>query len=359
MPFSTTGKFAANTHGLACLLLCACSAHANSKPPAPGNLPDLPNASDAKPGHFDVDGNSAELGYATRQRTWGARLDEYRDLARSITLDYGTLLTNELGAGAALHRGSDYSDLWINGVYAPDHDFRLRVAGGQLRANENASSGADGVPNTVQQNSILFGARRSWRDGLVSGVGMSAYAVEANDAGATTSTPAPAFDDAPSEPQEPARGRQQGHVLNLSLQPTSQSKIDLSRERNRLAYYSAKGASGDHDVVASRVRFSQYFDNCTQLQGGYSSSDESSQIDLGLNHDRWHINVSRVQAVGSNGTAVNLGYTLPLGGSPNDAATCALQPDNGRSAASIIDTTVSRPAQFPQQPLTTGNMSDL
>jgi hypothetical protein len=359
MHFSTTGKFAANTHCLACLLFCACCAHANSKPPAPSNLPDLPNASDAKAGHFDVDGNSAELGYATRQRTWGARLDEYRDLARSITLDYGTLLTNELGAGAALHHGSDYSDLWINGVYAPDRDFRLRVAGGQLRANENASSGAGSMPNTVQQNSFLFGAKRSWRDGLVSGVGMSAYAVQANDAGTTTSADAPAFEDAPSEPQEPAGGHQQGHALNLSLRPTEQSRISLWRERNRLSYYSANGASDDHDVVASRVRFSQNFDNCMQLQGGYSSSDESSRIDLGLNRDRWHINVSHIQAVGSNGTAVNLGYTLPLGGSPNSAATCALQPDNGRSAASIIDTTVSRPAQFPQQPLTTGNMTGL
>jgi hypothetical protein len=356
MHFSTTAKFAANTHCLACLLLCACCAQASTLP-ATSNLPDLPNASDAKAGHFDVDGNSAELGYASRQRTWGARLDEYRDLARSITLDYGTLLTNELGAGAALHRGSDYSDLWINGVYAPDRDFRLRLAGGQLRANDNASSGASSVPNTVQQNSFLLGATRSWRDGLVSGVGMSAYAVEANDAGATASAAAPVFDDASSEPQEPAGGRQQGHALNLSLRPTAQSKINLWRERNRLTYYSANGASGDHDVVASRVRFSQNFNNCMQLQGGYSSSDESSQIDLGLNHDRWHINVSRVQAVGSNGTALNIGYTLPLGRSPNDAATCALQPDNSRSAKSIIDTTVSRPAQFPQDPLTAGSIT--
>jgi hypothetical protein len=347
-------SFTAKTCGLAALLLCAGWAQADTRQHAYSNLPDIPSADDAKAGHFDLDGESVELGYATRQQKWGARLDEYLGLERSVTLDYGTLLTDDLGAGAALHQGSAYSDLWVNGVYAPDRDFRLRLAGGQMRANDTAVD--TGAPNAVQQNSVLLGARRSWRGGLVSGIGMTAYAVEANDA---TAAHAASPNHMPSEAQEPAGGSQQGHVLNLSLQPTLQSKIDLSRERNRLTYYSANGASGDHDVAANRVRFSQYFDNCTQLQGGYSSSDESSQIDLGLNHDRWHINVSRVQAVGSNGTAVNLGYTLPLGGSPNGAATCALQPDNGRSAASIIDTTVSRPSQFPQQPLTTGNMTGL
>lgn len=332
---------------LAGMLLCAGLAQAGAQQATYSNLPDIPSTDNAKAGHFGLDGESVELGYATRQQKWGARLDEYLGLERSVTLDYGTLLTDELGAGAALRQGSAYSDLWVNGIYAPDRDFRLRLAGGQLRANDTAVD-AGGAPNAVQQNSVLLGARRSWRGGLVSGIGMTAYAVEANDAAAAhAASPV----SAPSDTQELAGGSQQGHVLNLSLQPTSQSKIDLWRERNRLAYYSTDGTHGGRDVVASRVRFSQYFDNCMRLQGGYSSSQDSNRLDLSVGHDRWHVSVSRVEALASNDTTVGIGYTLPLGSSGNSGADCTLHP-KVRTFEPVIDTTVSRPEQFPRDPLT-------
>lgn len=329
---------------LAAVLLCAGWTQASAQQAAYSTLPDIPSADNAKAGHFDLDGESVELGYATRQQKWGARLDEYLGLERSVTLDYGTLLTDELGAGAALHQGSSYSDLWVNGVYAPDHDFRLRLAGGQLRANDTTID--TGTPNPVQQNSVLLGARRSWRGGLVSGIGMTAYAVEANDGSTARAAYA-----APSDVQEPAGGSQQGHALNLSLQPTSQSKIDLWRERNRLTYYSTDGTRGGRDVVASRVRFSQYFDNCMQLQGGYSSSDDANRLDLSVGRDRWHVSVSRVAAFASNDTTVGIGYTLPLGSSGSSGADCTLHPTT-RVFEPVIDTTVSRPEQFPRDPLT-------
>ena len=339
-------SFNVNACCLAAMLLCAGGARADAQQHVYTTLPDIPSADNAKAGHFGLDGESVELGYATRQQKWGARLDEYLGLERSVTLDYGTLLTDDLGAGAALHQGSAYSDLWVNGVYAPDHDFRLRLAGGQLRANDTAAD--TGTPNAVQQNSVLLGARRSWRGGLVSGIGMTAYAVEANDAAAAhVASPNPV----PSDTQELAGGSQQGHVLNLSLQPTSQSKIDLSRERNRLTYYSTDGTRGDHDVVASRVRFSQYFDNCMQLQGGYSSSEDANRLDLSVGRDRWHVSVSRVAAFASNDTTVGIGYTLPLGSSGNNGTDCTLHPAT-RTFEPVIDTTVSRPEQFPRDPLT-------
>jgi hypothetical protein len=331
---------------LAAILLCAGWTQADPRQTTYSSLPDIPSTDSAKPGHFGLDGERVELGYATREQKWGARLDEYLGLERSVTLDYGTLLTDELGAGAALRQGSTYSDLWVNGVYAPDRDFRLRFAGGKLRAND-AALDTGGAPSAVQQNSVLLGARRSWRGGLVSGIGMTAYAVEANDAAAAH---AASLNAVPSDAQAPTGGSQQGHVLNLSLQPTSQSKIDLSRERNRLAYYSTDGTRGGHDVVASRVRFSQYFDNCMQLQGGYSSSEDSNRLDLSVGRDRWHVSVSRVEAFASNDTTVGIGYTLPLGSTRNGGANCALHP-KARTFEPVIDTTVSRPEQFPRDPL--------
>lgn len=349
MPFPIAKEIAFNTRRLAFVLLCVCGAHASAEQ-APRNLPDLPSADGVKPGHFGLDGEKAELGYASRQRKWGARLDEYQDLERSVTLDYGTLLTDDLGAGAALRRGSDYSDLWVNGVYAPDHDFRVRVAGGQLRAKDGTSE-TSGAPSAVQQNSYLLGAKQSWQNGLLSSIGMTAYAVQANDSArvAASTTQVGGFD---TDSAELAAGRQQGHVLNLSLQPTARSTLDLSRERNRLTYYALDGSRDDRNLVASRINYSQSFDNCVRLQSGYSTSEDANRLDLSVGRNRWHISVSRVQATDDNGVAVGVGYSVPLGGLPNGGHECASHSPNSRPFKPIIDATVSRPEQFPQDPLT-------
>jgi hypothetical protein len=312
--------------------------------PATVTLPDLP-AADYGPASFAFDRQKAEFLYAGRERRWSARLDQASAVGRALTLDYGVLLNDSLGAGAALRRGSEYSDLWINGVFAPQRGLRLHVAGGQLRAGE---AGALTGSGTVQQNSYLLGAQRAWKAGPLSSLGVAAFAVDANEAGAATGADY-GFGVEP-EPV-PFAGRQQGHVLNLSLRPYENARIELRRERSRLSLRGAEALTGERELVANRVRFSQLLDNCTRLQGGYSANEDTNRVDLGVAMKRWQVNVSRTDASGDRSLAFGLGYRIPLGGTVGGGTRCGVRLEERRSFETIIDSTVRRPAQFPHAPL--------
>jgi len=335
---------------LIALLLCSGAANASTASFSDSsgvlNLPELPASRTGAP-HFGLDRQQAKLSYDGAHQTWGARLDEFSRLKPSLTLDYGKLLTDQLGAGVAVHHEINYSDVWVNGIYAPAQDLRLHVAGGQLRAATDSGIPASNA-NEVLQNSYLLGAKRYWKGGLLSDFGISTYAVEAS----TTDNPAA------TGAEEFAPGRQEGNTLNLSLQPLPGSRVELSRETRRLTYYFGADNQDQQYLVSNRVHFSQRLDDCLRLQGGYSTNEETRQVDLKLARKKWFFRVSHTQDGDSNDTTVGIGYTLPLGRTSSSNSKCAPQPDGGSGFGSIIDSTVKRPNQFPVTPLTADSSLD-
>jgi len=317
----------------------SCADHAIADDPAQ-SLPDLPSAYDKAPGYFKFDKKGASFDYGTRFEKWGAKVDEYTDANRSLTIDYGTLLTNSFGTGVTATHRNDYSEVLVNGVYAPQRDLRLRLAGGQLRG---LGSGYEQVPGTVLQNNYQLDVRKSWNDnGLLSDVGVAAYGAEANS-------------DNSAHANELAFGRQNGYLLDLGLRPTPQSKIELRREEGYLTYYFDNDERDTSHHVSHRIRYSRYFDNCLRLQGGYRTSSQSDQVDLNIARNNWQLNISRAQEGGGSDTSVRVGYAIPLSGSNrgSTSTTCSSGPDKKAPFESIVDTATKRPRYFSQEPLTT------
>ena len=293
----------------------------------------MPGTASTTP-RLEGNGQKLELGFDGKRKVWDASLDEFFHLKPVVTLDYGTLLTDRFAAGAAVHRDSTHSDLWFNGVFAPVRDLRLRVAGGQLRTGADTVAG-DAYSGTIEQNSYLFDAHHYWHDSLLSNVGVTAYAVQANTGEEPASDAASGGEIVP--------GRQQGSALNLSLQPLPGSQVELWRESREQSYYGTDNQD-PQTLVSHRFSFSQQLDNCMQVRGGYSSDDTQNQLDLQLARNRWSVSMSRVQAGSSNDMRFGIGYRLPLGGRTHDQESCRSAPAPA-AAPSSID-------QFPQSPLT-------
>jgi hypothetical protein len=320
------------------------------------NLPELPGADNAAPAHFDLNQQRAIVGYGTRAQRWGAKLGEYANLNPSFKVDYGQLLSSTFGAGAAFTHEQAYSEMLVNGVYAPKRNFRLQLTGSQLRASNHYSATSGDNVNSVLQNSYLLDLKRYWDQGkLLSDVGLATYVVEANSAVAADM---PAlrnigFPDAGEDHlARPALGRLDGYMLNLGLQPTPDSKIELRRELGHLTYYPAAGARSEEQLLSHRIKYSHYFDNCMRFQGGYSTSAAYDRLDLKVAKNNWIINLSQTQDGYGNATAVQIKYSLSLDGPKTSVKDCRPQPESGRTFERIVDAAVKRPHLFPHEPLT-------
>ena len=331
--------------GVVAALLCCPPSSAGVVPPTYGAVHDLPElpGSGSDPGspHFGLDGQKVELGYGGRVRIWDAKVDEYLN-SPAVTLNYGRVLSDRFAAGAALRRQNNFSDFWFNGVFAPKRDLRLHVAGGQLRTSMDPSA-EGGSPDAVMQNSYLVGAQHYWKDSLVSHVDISTYAVEAS-----TDNGAAATNDGSGNL---APGRQQGNVLNLSLQPLPGSHIDLSRESRQLTYVYRGENQDQQSTVSNRLNFTQRLDDCLSLQGGYSTDQQVDQLNLKLARNKWYISVSRSRDGSNDNMSFGVGYQLPLGHAPGDRSKCTAPAPNAPTFGPLIDATVQRPDQFPSGPL--------
>jgi hypothetical protein len=309
------------------------------------NLPDLPGANQPAPGHFSLDEQSAALGYDSRMQKWGAKVDEYSDIAPSLTLDYGMLLTSTFGAGATLTRQSDYSEVLVNGVYAPSPDVRIRLASGQLRASGNDFPGS----NTASQNSYLLDVKRYWnKDRLLSDLGLAAYTVRGNDpdyADISALANAGEFNEQSVEP-----GRLDGYMLHLGLRPTLRSRVELKRATSHLRYAFDDGMQAE-EFVSHHLNYSQYFDDCTRLQGRYSTNANADRLDLNLAKNSWSVNLSRALDGGDGDTSVYIGYAIALGKARGGARECGASFEKAPAFEPIVDATIARPPQFPREPL--------
>ncbi len=331
---------------------CAIPAHADSLQLVPDGsgqeLPDLPGASNATPWGFNLAEKQAALGYDTPIEKWRAQVDHDIGLHPALSIDYARKLTNNFGAGGAYTRQNEYSEIILNGVYAPRRNLRLRITGAQLRT----SPGYLGS-NGILQNSYLFSARKYWNpDSFFSSAGVTAYTVEANMTAASMT----ALDDpeignlGEMRSGNLAPGKLNGYAFNMRLRPSPLSSIELRREMSQLAYHLDAGKREDN-LASNRIAFSQRFDNCTRFQGGFSADDNADRFDLNLTRDNWNLKLSREQNGGTNANSVQIAYALPLDGKRSAPVVCASKPEPAPSFERLVDAAVSRPAQFPREPL--------
>lgn len=327
-----------------CIALAALHAdvwpHKNGEPLAHvvQRLPDLPGAVDTAPGYFDLDADGAELGYVSRFEKWSARFDRYRDLDPNVAVDYGLLLTNRLSAGGRFTRTDTFSEVVVNGVFAPQKNVRLRLTGAQLR-NAGGFSIANGNDGTaVLQNSILLNARKYWNTYLfLSDLGLTAYRSQ-------TAQP-PMISDAAMH------GRMDGYMVNLGLRPTARSRIDMRREFSHLSPLFVGDARHAAQRTASRVKYSHYLDHCVRVQGGVSSGPDSGKLDLNIARNNWSVNLSREHPGDADSTAIRIGFALPLDTRPTRSPTCGGATEGAPSFEPIVETSVTRPALLPKEPL--------
>lgn len=302
------------------------------------SLPNL-HANEATPGHFQLDDYRAAIGYDERDKKWNARIDGYLHDHRSLGLDYGTLLSERVGAGVTLTHRDDYSEVLINGIYAPQEDVRLQISSGQQRnaADPFASPDSSGV----LQNSYLVGVRRQWDEQPLSpDVGVAAYTVEASGSRNDHSADA---------------GNMQGYMLNLSIQPTPQTRIEWRHDLGRLTQRFDEDERRDRSAAANRIGYLHQFDNCVRLHGRLSAGAQSGRLELGLARKRWNIGVARTEDNNGGDMSVRVGYRIPLGGARSNPRSCKPELETTRPFRPMVDVVKARPEQLPQVPITEGD----
>lgn len=345
----------ATGRGMLCILLVAsCAgvrAHQQVDLHAPfgrvvQRLPELPGEGEAAPGYFDIDADGAELGYESRYEKWSASVEQIRALDPNVKVDYGLQLTSKLGAGARFTRHSSLSEVVLNGIIAPQENVRLRLTGAQLREADGWLLGGSGTRSGVLQNSYMLNARKVWRKyQYLSDVGVTAFSTQA-------SAPLLSQDLGEWEQDQLLYGRKDGYMINLGLKPTAHSRLEMRREFSYLSY--PGDATQIVPQMSSRVKYSQYLDQCTRVQGGFSTGPESGRIDLHIARNNWSINLSREQIGDGDNTAIRLGYTIPLGARPSRSNRCTGMMEKTPGFEPIVDASVARPPQLPSEPLFTG-----
>lgn len=321
------------------------------------NLPDLNESEAPAPGYFDLEEDSASIGYETRAEKWGARVDQYMDLQPAVTMDYGLLLTNSFSAGGTFTRQTDYAEIILNGIYAPKRNLRFRMTGAQLRTSTDYLALPDAAASTFMQNSYLFGAKKYWdKYQHLSDIGIAAYSVRADmkpSVRITHSEESDLPDAGDVLTHDLAPGRLDGYMLNLGLRPTPLSKLELRRESGSLRYAFDEGFRRSERLVSNRIKYSHYIGNCMRVQGGYSASSDFDRLDLKLTKNNWNIRVSRELDAGVSDTAIHFGYMLPLGTRGSEARDCGNHQDNAPSFEPIMDAAIKRPQQLLLDPLFT------
>lgn len=332
------------------LWLGATAWHAGAATGGTGSLPNLPASGAPAPGYFSIAEDSAGIGYASRSQKWGAKVEQYTEVNPAVKMDYGLLLSNKMSAGGTLTRQNDYSEVVVNGIYSPKPNLRFRMTGAQLRA-----TGSDFAAGheAFMQNSYLFGAKKFWNKyEYLSDLGVAAYSVEASappSANLFASGDEEAADG--GLPQTGAPGRLDGYTLNLGLRPTARSKLEFRRESANLTHNFDAGYKRQELLASNRVRYSHYFGNCMRLQGGYSAGADSGRVDLKLAKNNWNVRLWREQGSGSDNTAIQFGYTLPLGQTTRRKGDgCGLRPGTPVFEP-IVDAARQRPSQLPREPL--------
>jgi hypothetical protein len=320
------------------------------------NLPELPGENSLAPATLDMDAKSIAVGETTYVDTWGATLGGYREADPTIAIQQGWLLNDTLGAGSVYTFHSDYTEAMINGVYAPQPDLRIQLTASQMRSKTHliASSGGGGA-QTVLHTSRLLDVQKKWQHGgVLSEAGVAFFSADAKPRNAKEE-PGPASTDmqdtSAGRPDRLATGRLNGYALNLVLQPSYWSSIRMAYERKDISYHGAGSRSATDTQASGSIEYAHSFKNCSALHGRYSRATYSDEMNLHFNEGNWNLGVVHTRTDSYRDTALQVNYSMQLGGANRAATKCTPQPDAAPSFETIVDTTTARPERLVQEQL--------
>ena len=305
-------------------------------------LPDLPLPRSAKVTRFDANPGGVTLGYADADAGWGALASRPAGTDPALQLTYGSVLSEGLGAGLHVQVRPKQSEVILNGIYDPADDLRLHLAVGQLRSNNTYQFVYGDYAKSVAQSSYLLDVRKYWVPGsLLRNFGASAYQAGSRDRGAEETVLHP------DGTGRLATGTQKGYMLNLSLAPTSYSKLDFGQGIDRTEYAMADGASNGAGNAVRQASFTQYLDDCLQVRGGYRGNPWTDEVQLDMTRGSWQVGVSRQTAreSGDSAVAFKMGYSIPLGTSRT--VKCSSKPASSTAFAPVFKAVTARPDKLP------------
>ena len=310
-------------------------------------LPDLPLPQSAQMTRFNANSGGVTLGYADADQGWGALASRSAGTDAALQLTYGSVLSDSLGAGVHLQVRPRQSEVILNGVYDPAKDLRLHLAVGQLRSSNTYQFVYGDYAKSVAQSSYLLDVRKYWAPGsLLRNFGASAYQAGSRERGAEETLVRA------DGTGRLATGTQQGYMLNLSLAPTTYSKLDFGQGMDRTEYAMADGAGSGVGNGVRKASFTQYLDDCLQVRGGYRGNAWTDEVQLDMTRGSWQVGVSRqtLRDGGESSVSVKMGYSIPLGAT-RTIATCRSKPRSVTAFAPVFKAVTARPAKLPSTTL--------
>jgi hypothetical protein len=320
-------------------------------------LPDLALPSDLPASRFAMDGKAATIGGDTSDQTWTTRFTYPSRLDAAMNLDYGLRLDPRLTGGANLVYGTRHKELLLNAIYAPQPDLRLKFSSGQLRQTDDFQFASGPHADSVAQRNYSLDVRKYWdQSALLSDISLTAWRAHANEPDIDQKTVLRTNDEDTLvylDPRLLAAGVQEGYRLNIGVAPLPQTRLELGTGADRLSYDFADGSVTRNDATSRRVKYTQYLDNCSRLQGSYDSNAYSRSFGLSVANGAWSIGASRTleRDNGDNHYALNAGYTIPMGKTSGRANTCASELKNARSYGSMVHNSATRNPNLPAAPL--------
>jgi hypothetical protein len=305
------------------------------------DLPSLPGEERANPkGAVNVDAGNITIRDRAPDNILGVRLDSYQAIKPSVALENGWLLRNDLGVGGAYVFRNDYSDLLFNGVYAPSNDVRFQMSVSQLRSGEGFSMPNSRELQTVLQTGYLASIKKIWNtsDALPE-ASVSVFTAKSADPRSQT--------NALTHLETGTLG---GYMLNLAVRPTYHSKIELGYKAKSVAYDYAM-AEPRQKQMQSSVGYSQMFDDCSRVNGRYSTGAGTDQVNLQFERRGFVLGMQQTKTASNTDRAIRVGYSLPLGGSGPKYPICMETPIAPTGLQALVDATTARPAIIPNQPI--------
>jgi hypothetical protein len=338
------------------LVTLSCVGHAVEIAPSSDNarldLPELGERPANGPEYIGIDAQSIAIGAHRHAKTWGAQVDGYQGVQPSLQIEQGWVVNDKLGAGGTYTVGNGYSEVLINGVFAPDRALRVQLTAAQMRSKINFLSAPADEPQSILQTGYLLDIQKKWNnDHVLSEAGIALYTSNAAAAGPVKSLTDSAVSRAGNgNAGRLATGTLGGYMLNLALQPTHRSDIGLIYKRERVVYHFAGNMLAASSRASASINYRQSFRDCSLLDGSISKSPASQQVSLHFEKDSWNVGILRTQSAGHSDTSLQVGYSIPLG-RPDENAKCKATPDASPTFDAVIDATTARSNHLPKEPL--------
>lgn len=304
--------------------------------------PSLPGEERANAkGAVAVDAGNITIRDRALHNTLGVRLDGYTALRPSVAIENGWLLRSDLAVGGTYKFRNDYGDLLFNGVYAPRRDVRIQLSLSQLRSGEDFAVPQNRGLITVLQTSYVASIRKLWdKSRVLPETGISLFTARAADPGKR---------DAGTQQLE--MGTLAGYMLNIAARPAYHSRIELGYRSQSIAY--------DHPLIdglrerqsVRSIDYSRQFDDCSRVNGRYSTGAGANQINLQFQRSGFTIGLLQSRTAQGTDNMIRVGYSRPLGSGGPKHASCSGQPIAPTGLQALVDSTTARSPFLPSQPV--------